>query len=599
MTRGIKRKVPSRGAGKSSPRVRRKGPPPRNDEIAALFDEIADLLEIESANPFRVRAYRQAARTLRGLDRPAADLLAEGRDLTELPGIGEDLAGKIAEIVETGHSAMLDRLHGERPAGLVELLRVPGIGPKRAKLLHDKLGIASLAGLERAAAAGKLEGLPGFGAKSIAGIAGAAKKETVKPRRLLLAAATPEAEALVKHLEGAAGLGRCVVAGSYRRARETVGDLDILATARDSAPVIERFVAYDRVAKVLAKGPTRATVVLASGLQVDLRVVPTESYGAALVYFTGSKAHNIAIRKIAQARGLKINEYGVFKGDRAVAGESEESVYRAVGLRFIPPELREDQGEVEAARKGPLPTLVELGDLKGDLHCHSKASDGQATIAEMAEAARRHGLSYLAVTEHSRRLGIAHGLDARRLGRQIDEIDRLNEKLKGVRLLKGIEVDILENGELDLPDTILKQLDLVIGAVHGAFNLPPEKQTARLLRAMEHPHFSILAHPEGRLLGSREAMRFDMARVIEQARQRGCFLELNAQPERLDLTEVYARAAKEAGVLVAIGSDAHRPSDFANLRFGVGQARRGWLEPANVLNTRPLAELKRLLAATM
>jgi DNA polymerase (family 10) len=599
MTRGIKRKAPSRGAGKPSPRGRRKGPPPRNDEIAALFDEIADLLEIESANPFRVRAYRQAARVLRGLDRPMADLLAEGRDLTELPGIGEDLAGKIAEIVETGHSAMLDRLHGELPAGLVELLRVPGIGPKRAKLLHDKLGIASLAELQRAAAAGKLEGLPGFGAKSIAGIAGAAKKEAVKPRRLLLAAAVPEAEALVKHLEGAAGLGRCVVAGSYRRARETVGDLDILATARDSAPVIERFVAYDRVAKVLAKGPTRATVVLASGLQVDLRVVPAESYGAALVYFTGSKAHNIAIRKIAQARGLKINEYGVFDGDRAVAGESEESVYRAVGLHFIPPELREDQGEVEAARKGPLPTLIELGDLKGDLHCHSKASDGQASIAEMAEAARRHGLSYLAITEHSRRLGIAHGLDARRLGRQIDEIDRLNEKLEGIQVLKGIEVDILEDGGLDLPDTILKRLDLVIGAVHSAFNLPPEKQTARILRAMEHPHFSILAHPGGRLLGSREAMRFDMARVIERARQRGCFLELNAQPERLDLTEVYARAAKEAGVLVAIGSDAHRPGDFHNLRFGVGQARRGWLEPENVLNTRPLAELKRLLAATM
>ena len=600
MVAKAKRKVRQDPAGgKRALQPRRGTAAPRNDEIAGLFDEIADLLEIEGANPFRIRAYRQAARTLRGLERPAADLLAQGKDLTELSGIGADLAGKIAEVVVTGHVAMLDRLHGELPAGLVELLRVPGIGPKRAKLLHDKLGIASMAGLQRAAAAGKLEGLPGFGAKSIAAIATAAKTQTEKPRRLLLAAVQPEADALIEHLRGARGVGDCIVAGSYRRRRETVGDLDILATAKDSQPVIDRFVAYDRVAKVAAKGPTRATVILASGLQVDLRVVPAKSYGAALVYFTGSKPHNIVLRKLALARGLKLNEYGVFRGKRAVAGETEASVYRAVGLRVVPPELREDRGEIEWARKRPFPSLIESGDLKGDLHCHSEASDGQASILEMAEAARRFGLSYLAITEHSRRLGIAHGLDARRLGRQIDEIDRLNERLKGIVLLKGIEVDILEDGGLDLPDAILGRLDLVVGAVHGAFNLAPEKQTARLLRAMDHPCFSILAHPEGRLLESREGMSFDMARVIEHARQRRCFLELNAQPERLDLSDIYCRAAKEAGVLVSIASDAHRPGDFSYLRFGVGQARRGWLTAKDVVNTRPLSQLKPLLAATM
>lgn len=595
-----KRKARQEYAGGEHALPRRHGAAtPRNDEIAGLFDEIADLLEIEGANPFRIRAYRQAARTLRGLERPASDLIAEGKDLTELSGIGADLAGKIAEVVATGHVAMLDRLHGELPAGLVELLRVPGIGPKRAKMLHDKLGIASMAGLQSAAAAGKLRGLPGLGDKSIAAIAAAAKTQTEQPRRLLLASALPEAEALLKHLRAAQGIGQCVVAGSYRRQRETVGDLDFLATARNSQPVIEHFVAYDRVAKVLAQGPTRATVILTSGLQVDLRVVPAESYGAALVYFTGSKAHNIALRKLAQARGLKLNEYGVFKGDRAVAGETETSVYRAVGLRPMPPELREDRGEIEWARKRPFPALIELDDLQGDLHSHSKASDGQATIGEMAEAAKKFGLSYLAITEHSRRLGIAHGLDSRRLSRQMDEIDRLNERLKGIVLLKGIEVDILEDGALDLPDSILGRLDLVIGAVHGGFNLAPEKQTARLLRAMDHPYFTILAHPEGRLLGSRAGANFDMTRVIEHARQRRCFLELNAQPERLDLSDVYCRAAKEAGVLVSIGSDAHRPADFSYLRFGIGQARRGWLEPQDVVNSRSLSRLKPLLAATM
>jgi DNA polymerase (family 10) len=353
------------------------------------------------------------------------------------------------------------------------------------------------------------------------------------------------------------------------------------------------------VGHVVAGGTTRATIVLRGGLQVDLRVVEDASYGAALHYFTGSKAHNIAVRRLGQLAGLKVNEYGVFRGEKRIAGDTEESVFRAVGLPFIPPELREDRGEIDAARKGKLPKLIEYDDLCGDLHCHTTATDGHNTLEEMAAAARERGLKYLAITEHSKRLTVARGFDARRLGRQIDEIDRLNEHLTGITLLKGIEVDILEDGSLDLPDNILSRLDLVVGAVHSHFNLPADKQTSRILRAMENPHLSILAHPTGRLLGTREAMPFHVETVIEAARDHGCFLELNAQPDRMDLSDVYCQAAKAAGVLISIGSDSHRTTEFDFLRFGIGQARRGWLEKKDVLNTRPLKELRALLRRTM
>jgi DNA polymerase (family 10) len=358
---------------------------------------------------------------------------------------------------------------------------------------------------------------------------------------------------------------------------------------------MERFASYDEVKEVLAGGPTRASVILRSGLQVDLRVVDEASYGSALVYFTGSKAHNIAIRRIAQERGLKINEYGVFRGERRVAGETEASVYRAVGLPLIPPELREDRGEIDAAQAGRLPKLVELSDLRGDLHAHTKATDGHATIREMAHAAQSLGLEYLAITEHSRRLTVAHGLDPQRLLKQCDEIDRLNGALKGITILKGIEVDILDDGTLDLPDSVLAELDIVVGAVHSKFDLPRAKQTERILRAMDNRYFTILAHPTGRMIESREPYDADMLRIIRHARQRGCFLELNAHPERLDLLDTWCLTAREEGVLIAINSDAHGTQDFQNLRFGVGQARRGWLEAKNVLNARPLKELRKLL----
>lgn len=571
----------------------------RNVEIANVFDETADLLEIEDENPFRIRAYRNAARLLRGLKREAADMLAAGQDLAELPGIGKDLAGKIREVVDSGSMELLRRLHRQLPHSIIELLRVPGLGPKRAKLLHERLGIKTLVELRRAAEAGKLRGLPGFGARTEAKILESAAAQQQASPRLTLAAATPQAEALIAYLRSAPGIGQVAMAGSYRRARETVGDLDILATSSRPESVIEHFISYGAVDHVVASGGTRATIVLRGGLQVDLRVVEDSSYGAALHYFTGGKAHNIAIRRLGQQHGLKINEYGVFRGERRIAGDTEESVFRAVDLPYIPPELREDRGEIEAARTGRLPKLIEYGDLCGDLHCHTKASDGHNSLEEMALAARDRGLKYIAITEHSRRLTVARGLDPRRLGRQIDEIDRLNEHLTGIMLLKGIEVDILEDGRLDLPDGALAPLDLVVGAIHSHFNLPADRQTARILRAMERPHFSILAHPTGRLFGARDASPFDMDKVIQTARGRGCSLELNAQPDRMDLTDVYCQAAKGAGVLISIGSDSHSTTDLDFLRFGVGQARRGWLEKADVLNARPLGEMRALLRQTM
>jgi DNA polymerase (family 10) len=573
--------------------------PIHNADVADLFEEIADLLEIEGANPFRVRAYRNAARTVRSLAVEVSQMLGRGEKLTDLPGIGEDLAGKIKEIVETGKSRMLDKLHKTLPPALSELLKIPGLGPKRVGVLFHELDIETLDQLHRAAMDGRIQKLPGFGAKTERRILESIAARAAKPERFKLAVAAQYADALVEYLKATPGVERVVVAGSFRRAAETVGDLDILVTAKRSGEVMDRFTTYDEVAEVSAKGPTRSTVVLRSGLQVDVRVVPEESFGAALYYFTGSKAHNIAARRIGQKKGLKINEYGVFRGQKRIAGETEDQIFKLLGLHFIPPELRENRGEIEAAAKGPLPRLVEESDLRGDLHIHTKYTDGRNTIREMAEAARKRGLDYVAVTEHSKRLGMAKGLDVKRLAKQMEEIDRLNEEGLGITILKGIEVDILEDGSLDLPDKALAGLDLVIGAVHGAFKLSREKQTERILRAMERPHFTMLAHPSGRLIPTREPYDVDMGRVIRAAKARGCFLELNAHPERLDLIATHCQMAKAEGVLVSVNSDAHSVQDYTNLRFGVGQARRGWLEKADVLNTRPLKALKPLLAGTM
>ncbi len=573
--------------------------PIHNADIAAIFEEIADLLEIQNENPFRIRAYRNAARQVEGMGVPVADMVAKGEDLTELPGIGDDLAAKITEIIATGQCKTLEKLHKQVAPSVTELLKIPGLGPKRVRTLYDQLKVKTIDQLARLAKAGRVRELAGFGARTEQTILESLAAHVTQQKRFRLAIAAQYAEPLKKYLEKVPGVQQVVLAGSYRRFRETVGDLDILVTAQDANKVMDRFTAYDEVSKVLAKGDTRSTVILKSGLQVDLRVVDPECYGAALQYFTGSKAHNIEIRRLGQQKKLKINEYGVFKGDKRVAGKTEESVYRSVGLPWIPPELRENRGEIEAAHADKLPKLVEFKDLRGDLHAHTKATDGHNTLREMAEAAREHGLAYIAITEHSRRLTVAHGLDVQRLRQQMEEIDRLNETMKGVTILKGIEVDILEDGSLDLPDDVLGELDIVVGAVHSQFKLARAKQTARILKAMDHPHFTIFAHPSGRLIDQRAPYDVDMLKIIRHARARGCFLELNAHPERLDLLDIHCQMAKEEGVLVAISSDAHSIRDFDNLYYGVGQARRGWLEKGDVLNTRPLKELRALLKKTM
>ena len=573
--------------------------PVHNADITAIFTEIADLLEIQAANPFRIRSYRNAARILGDLPQEVRVLMERGEDLTHLPGIGNDLAGKINEIVSTGQCSLLDRLHRELPPAITELLKIPGLGPKRVKTLYHDLDVQTVEQLLRAAQDGRIRALPGFGEKTEQNILQAVQAHAMQNRRFKLATAAQYAETLHAFLQAIPGVQQVAVAGSFRRMRETVGDLDILVAAAPDSAVMQFFTAYDEVAEVFSAGETRASILLKSGIQVDLRVVAQQSYGAALHYFTGSKAHNIAIRRIAQHLGLKINEYGVFRGAQRIAGDTEESVYRAVGLPYIEPELREDRGEIEAARAGRLPKLVELSDLRGDLHAHTRATDGHDKLRDMALAAKAMGLEYLAITEHSRRLTVAHGLDPQKLARQCDEIDRLNEQLNGITLLKGIEVDILDGGSLDLPDTVLAQLDLVIGAVHSRFDLSRARQTERILRAMDHPHFTLLAHPSGRLIEQREPYDVDMLRIIRHAKERGCFLELNAHPERLDLLDSQCQSAKEEGVLVSINSDAHSRFDFGNLKYGVGQARRGWLEKNDVLNTRNLSALRKLLKRTM
>lgn len=570
----------------------------QNREIAGLFEEVANLLEIAGENPFRIRAYRNAARTLGDLADEVATLLKAGKELSELPGIGKELATKIEEVLRTGTLEALAELHQRIPPTISELLALPGVGPKKVKVLFEELGITCLAELKQAAEAGKVRGLPGMGAKTEAKMLEAIERQANTEKRFLRAEVAPIAESLVALLREVDPQARVAIGGSFRRARETVGDLDLLADSADSAPLMEALASHEDVTQVLAQGPTKTSVVLRNGLQVDLRVVEASSYGAALQYFTGSQAHNIAVRRRAQQQGMKVNEYGLTREGEALPAETEEALYEALGLPWLPPELREDRGEMELSA-GEVPALVERSDLRGDLHMHSTASDGKHSIREMALAAREQGFEYICITDHSKRLTIVNGLDEERLLAQIDEIDRLNEELTGITILKGSEVDILDDGSLDLDLSVLSRLDLVIGSVHSRFNLSREQQTERVLRAMDAPCFTILAHPTGRLLLSREPYEIDVPRVLEHARQRGCFVELNSNPQRLDLDDRYCRMARDLGVLVSIDSDAHRTRDFDNLPFGIGQARRAWLEKRHVLNTRRLAELRPLLASTM
>lgn len=572
-----------------------------NSDIADLFDEVAVLLELQAANAFRVRAYRNASRVIRNWPASLAATVRQNRALPKMPGIARDLEDKIAEAVRTRSLRLLSQLKSETPEGLVALLKIPGLGPKRVMMLQQALGIRSTQDLKMALKSGSLGHVPGFGSKLEENVREELSREATQAsrvKRLTLAAAEQVAEPLLAYLQESTHVRQASVAGSFRRRCETVGDIDLLVAQNAQGAqgaVMKRFLAYEDIGRVVSEGPTRATIILKSGVQVDLRVVGEESYGAALHYFTGSKAHNIAIRAMGTKLGLKINEYGIFRRNKRIGGETEADVFQAVGLPYIEPELRENQGEIAAAAAGHLPQPVRLDQIRGDLHAHSKATDGRLGIEDMALAAQKLGYEYLAITDHSRRLTVARGLDVKRLAAQIHEIDRLNEKLTGFRILKSIEVDILEDGSLDLPDSILSRLDLTVCSVHSHFDLTSRKQTDRILRAMDNPYFHILGHPSGRLIGQRPAMALDIERVMKAAKERACFLEINAQPERMDLTDVQCRLAREIGVMVVISTDSHSDHDLRYMKFGVSLARRGWLEPKQVLNTRPWAEIKRMI----
>lgn len=582
------------GAARQPAAPKNVRPQPTNEDIARVFEEIAELLAISGENPFRIRAYQRAAQVVRTLPRPCGEL-GGAQALQELPGIGADLAGKIEELLHTGTLRALMRLRSRVPVTLRELLTLPSLGPVRARALHT-IGVNSLADLRRALDHHRLEGLRGFGPVLRRKLREALDaRVSAEPKRWLWSVAAQYAEPLRTYLLSLPGVESVEICGSFRRGRDTVGDLDLVVCSSTEMDLALALRHYPQVHEITAAGATRCTLVLQCGLQVDLRLVPPKSAGAAVYYFTGSRDHNVQLRLRAVERGMKLNEYGLFRGRRRIAGASEEEILRALGLPWIAPELRERRGEIEAAERGELPHLLELKDLRGDLHVHTDASDGHATLADMVAAARQRGLQYIAITDHAKHMGMVHGLDSGRLAQQADRIDELNASLDHFRVLKGAEVDILEDGQLALADPVLRRLEVVVIAVHSHFDLPPARQTRRLLRALERPNVAILAHPTGRLLGEREGCRFDVDKILQALHVRHGFLELDAQPQRLDADDVLCRAARERGVLISIDSDAHSTVELANLASGVRQARRGWLQRKDVVNTRSLSELQGLL----
>ncbi len=583
-----------------------------NPEIASVLRRMGLLLQIQGANPFRVRAYENAAHTVDAATEPMAKLVERGADLTVLDGIGKEMAASIAELVTSGSLAKLEELGNEIPVSLVDVVALPGVGPKKARRLWEELGIRDVTALAEAALAGEISRLRGFGARSEQQILAAIERRRKFASRLPLAEVDRLAEPLLAYLRKVPGVRRVEAAGSYRRRRETVGDLDVLAVASKPERLIRAFGEYSRVESLEKAGNTRATVILQSGFQVDLRVVPAKSWGAALVYFTGSKAHNIKLRQRALEHGMRLSEYGVFDesaleegagdGDRwsgdYVAGKTEKAVYAALELPWITPELREDRGEIDAAQAKKLPRLVAEKDLRGDLHSHSTWSDGKSSIEEMARAARAKGYEYLAVTDHSPLLAVANGLDRHRLVRQWAEIDAVQARQPEIRILKGLEVDILEDGSLDMDDETLAELDIVLVSIHSHFDLPASAQTERVIKALSHPATRIWAHPLARRFGKRDEIRLDLDAVLHCALEKGVAIEHNALPQRLDLKEVHLLKARELGLMVSIGTDAHAVDQLDLVPYGVEQARRAWLTRKNVLNAMPLARLSRWLEGT-
>jgi len=566
-----------------------------NAEVAAVFDRIADILEILGENAFRIRSYRNGARSVRDLSQRVADLVLEGADLEQLPGIGESLAAKIHEILKTGTCRTLEDLKEKVPPHLPDLMEVKGLGAKRTKVIYDRLGVKDIEGLRQAAESGRLSDLPGFGEKTEQNVLKGLKTMAAEAGRISIKAAADQVAAVGRHLGKVKAIRRWRAAGSFRRCRETVGDLDILVEASDRAAALKGILEFEPIAEVLAKGEEKVSVRLAGGLEVDFRFFEADAFGAAEMYFTGSKAHNIVLRKRAQRKGWKLNEYGLFKGGKRVAGKTEEEVYAKLGLAWVPPELREDRGEVEAAAEGKLPALIEPDDIKGDLHAHTDATDGSVGIDEMVAAAKQRGYEYLAITDHSKAVTVAHGLDEKRLAAHVERIREAASRENRFTLLAGIEVDILKDGRLDLAAKALARLDWVIASVHSHFDLSEEKMTARLVAAIGSGVVHCLGHPFGRLIGSRDPIRFDVERVFEACREHGVALEINSYPDRLDLPDIYCKRAKEAGLTMVISTDAHKPQDFDLVRYGVSVARRGWLEKGDVLNTLGAPALRKRL----
>ena len=557
----------------------------KQHEIAALFAQMADLLEYRGDNPFRIRAYRRAAQNLESFSGDLQRLADEGR-LKELSGIGSDLADKIAEYLSAGKIGAVERLRAAVPRGILELLEVPGLGPKTAKLLTERLRISGVEELERAARAHRLRQLPGFQAKKeenlLKGIAIVKKGR----ERMHLGVALPLAQELLARLRAVPGVADVSTAGSLRRMKETIGDLDLLVASTKPANAMAAFRRGSFCARVLAAGTTKSSILTPDGVQVDLRVVEPEAFGAALQYFTGSKEHNVRLRELAVRQGLKVNEYGVFraKTNRCVAGREEADVYRALGLAWIPPELREDSGEIEAAKTGKLPRLVEPKDVHGDFHIHTTWSDGSDSLETVAKAGQRRGYQYLAICDHSPSLKVAHGMTVPRLRRQMSEIRAFNARARRFRLLMGAEVDILAEGAMDYPDEVLAELDFVVGSIHSGFGQSEAVLTRRIVTAMRNRYVTLIAHPTGRLMGQREPYPLDLEAVFEAAAETGTALEINAYPKRLDLNDAAARRAGEAGVMLAISTDTHSVDQLDNMAIGLGVARRAWLEPKQVLN---------------
>ena len=566
-----------------------------NREIAALFEEISNLMKINQDDPkwsFKAAAYDRAKRSIEGFPERLEDIARDPqRSLTDIPGIGEDLAKKIVELVETGKSKFHQEQLAKIPASLLDLLQLQTVGPQKVRLFYKEAGVKSIEDLEVAAKAGRLRTLPGMSVKSEENILKALEVYRRAAGRFRMDTAYEVAQQITSYLKKFSGVEEVTPAGSLRRGRETVGDLDLLVTGQDGAGIADHFAKYPAIDQLLAKGEDKVSIKLQNDLQVDVRMLEREAYGAALMYFTGSKEHNVALRERAKKRGWKLSEYGLFQGEKALASRTEEEIYAKLDLPWIPPELRENLGEIEAAEKGELPKLVELEDIKGDLQMHTTASDGRASVEEMAQAAKQLGYEYILITDHSKAVVIANGLDEKRAVENIQRIKAARKKVSGIKIWAGAEVDIMGDGTLDYPDEILKQFDVVLASVHSRMNMPGPEMTARLLKALANPYVKILGHPTGRQILKRDPFAFDLETVFVAAKEHGVILELNGNPERLDLCDRHVKLARDRGMKVIISTDAHSPEHFKLMRYGVVTARRGWLSKEDVLNTLPPEKL--------